>query len=86
MQNIRVPGLAWVALIMAVVGWLQGEWFAGEPWVPGVVLMLTAAFAGREHLMKAYGEAMAENYRFLSYGDSMLAGAGVLSGVRAESR
>jgi hypothetical protein len=43
MQNIRVPGLAWVALIMAVVGWLQGEWFAGEPWVPGVVLMLTAA-------------------------------------------
>lgn len=43
MQNIRVPGLAWVALIMAVVGWLQGEWFAGEPWVPGVVLALTAA-------------------------------------------
>ena len=43
MQNIRVPGLAWVALIMAVVGWLQGEWFAGEPWVPGVVLVLTAA-------------------------------------------
>ena len=41
MQNIRVPGLAWVALIMAVVGWLQGEWFAGEPWVPGVVLVLT---------------------------------------------
>ena len=43
MQNIRVTGLAWVALIMAVVGWLQGEWFAGEPWVPGVVLVLTAA-------------------------------------------
>lgn len=43
MQNIRVPGLAWVALIMAVVGWLQGDWFAGEPWVPGVVLVLTAA-------------------------------------------
>lgn len=50
------------------------------------VLMLTAAFAGREHLMKAYGEATAENYRFLSYGDSMLAGAGVLTGLRAESR
>ena len=43
MQNIRVPGLAWVALIMAVVGWLQGDWFAGEPWVPGVVIVLMAA-------------------------------------------
>lgn len=43
------------------------------------VLMLTAAFAGREPLMKAYREAAEANYRFLSYGDSMLVGAGVLS-------
>jgi S-adenosylmethionine:tRNA ribosyltransferase-isomerase len=36
------------------------------------VLMLAAAFAGWEHLQKAYQEALAEDYNFLSYGDSML--------------
>jgi len=43
MQKINVPGVAWVGLIMAAVGWLQGDWFAGEPWVPGVVIVLMAA-------------------------------------------
>ena len=36
------------------------------------VLMLAAAFAGWEHLKKAYEHAIAEKYNFLSYGDSML--------------
>ncbi|HET9174541.1 MAG TPA: tRNA preQ1(34) S-adenosylmethionine ribosyltransferase-isomerase QueA [Candidatus Saccharimonadales bacterium] len=36
------------------------------------VLMLTAAFAGWEHLQRAYHHAVQEQYRFLSYGDSML--------------
>lgn len=36
------------------------------------VLMLTAAFAGWEHLKSAYEEALKEEYGFLSYGDSML--------------
>lgn len=36
------------------------------------VLMLTAAFAGSEHLKRAYREAVDNGYRFLSYGDSML--------------
>ncbi|MBQ6460975.1 S-adenosylmethionine:tRNA ribosyltransferase-isomerase [Candidatus Saccharibacteria bacterium] len=35
------------------------------------VLMLTAAFAGWEHLHGAYNHAVAEKYNFLSYGDSM---------------
>ncbi|NTU53016.1 MAG: S-adenosylmethionine:tRNA ribosyltransferase-isomerase, partial [Chlorobiaceae bacterium] len=34
--------------------------------------MLTAAFAGTELLKQAYQEALANDYRFLSYGDSML--------------
>jgi S-adenosylmethionine:tRNA ribosyltransferase-isomerase len=35
-------------------------------------LMLTSALCGREKLMKAYKEAIARKYRFLSYGDAML--------------
>jgi S-adenosylmethionine:tRNA ribosyltransferase-isomerase len=35
------------------------------------VLMLTAAFAGTELLKRAYQEALDNNYKFLSYGDSM---------------
>lgn len=41
LREIRVPGVAWVALIMVFVAWLEGDWFAGEPWVPGAVLILT---------------------------------------------
>lgn len=36
------------------------------------LLMLTSAFAGHELLMKAYREAIAQRYRFYSYGDAML--------------
>jgi len=36
------------------------------------VLMLTAAFAGWDLLLKAYNHAVAEEYKFFSYGDSML--------------
>ena len=36
------------------------------------LLMLAAAFAGRERLLAAYGVAVGERYRFYSYGDAML--------------
>lgn len=36
------------------------------------LLMLVAAFAGYELIMKAYREAMSSGYRFYSYGDAML--------------
>lgn len=36
------------------------------------VLMLTAAFAGWDHLKPAYEHCVAEKYHFFSYGDSML--------------
>ncbi|HEY6132028.1 MAG TPA: tRNA preQ1(34) S-adenosylmethionine ribosyltransferase-isomerase QueA [Halioglobus sp.] len=35
------------------------------------LLMLVSAFAGREHIMSAYAQAIAANYRFFSYGDAM---------------
>ena len=36
------------------------------------LLMLVAAFAGREFILRAYAAAVGERYRFYSYGDCML--------------
>ena len=35
------------------------------------LLMLVCAFAGYEHVMQSYYEAIKQNYRFFSYGDAM---------------
>ena len=35
------------------------------------LILLVSAFAGREFILKAYKEAVKENYRFFSFGDSM---------------
>ncbi len=35
------------------------------------LLMLVSAFAGREHVLAAYEEAVQEQYRFFSFGDAM---------------
>ena len=36
------------------------------------LLMLVSAFAGAENIRRAYAHAVAERYRFFSYGDAML--------------
>lgn len=36
------------------------------------LIMLVSAFAGREHILHAYNEAVRERYRFFSFGDAML--------------
>lgn len=38
------------------------------------LLMLVSAFAGREHVLAAYEEAVQEQYRFFSFGDAMYIG------------
>lgn len=41
--------------------------------LPGsTLMMLVSAFAGRERIMQAYQTAVAEEYRFFSFGDAML--------------
>jgi len=36
------------------------------------LLMLVSAFAGRDFILSAYRRAVAERFRFFSYGDCML--------------
>lgn len=38
------------------------------------LVMLVSAFAGREHILHAYEEAVKERYRFFSFGDAMYIG------------
>jgi S-adenosylmethionine:tRNA ribosyltransferase-isomerase len=35
------------------------------------LLMLVAAFSGKERILQAYRHAVQEKYRFFSYGDAM---------------
>ena len=39
------------------------------------LVMLVSAFAGRENVLNAYGEAVRERYRFFSFGDAMYIGS-----------
>ncbi len=41
------------------------------------LIMLVSAFAGREHVLAAYAEAVRQRYRFFSFGDAMLLLPGV---------
>lgn len=65
-------------------GWLNIFFYPGKKFdmvdglltnfhLPGsTLLMLAAAFCGRERILDAYRHAVAEKYRFFSYGDAML--------------
>jgi len=41
-------------------------------WPRTTLILLVSAFAGKDFIMKAYREAIAEKYRFFSFGDAML--------------
>lgn len=46
------------------------------------LLLLVAAFVGREPMLEAYHEAIAEGFRFYSYGDAMLIASGLTDASR----
>lgn len=68
----------------AFAGWLSTFLYPGRPVrvVDGLVtnfhlpqsslLMLVSALAGRERILRAYDRAIADGFRFFSYGDAML--------------
>ena len=35
------------------------------------LIVMVSAFAGKDHILSAYREAVARRYRFFSYGDAM---------------
>ena len=49
---------------------ISDMYFLGPPCSDSWV-MLVSAFAGREHVLHAYEEAVKERYRFFSFGDAM---------------
>lgn len=71
-------------LLAAHAGWINIFLYPGRPFqvIDGLItnfhlpesslLMLVSALAGRERILAAYDRALAEGFRFFSYGDAML--------------
>ncbi|MBQ7585962.1 MAG: tRNA preQ1(34) S-adenosylmethionine ribosyltransferase-isomerase QueA [Desulfovibrionaceae bacterium] len=70
--------------IASFAGWTDIFLYPGEPFnlvdglltnfhLPGSsLILLVAAFVGRERILSVYREALTKDYRFFSYGDAML--------------
>jgi S-adenosylmethionine:tRNA ribosyltransferase-isomerase len=41
-------------------------------WPRTSLILLVSAFAGKDFILRAYQEAINQNYRFFSFGDAML--------------
>jgi S-adenosylmethionine:tRNA ribosyltransferase-isomerase len=73
-RGIITPQSAWTDLFIypgfhfGIVDGLMTNFHLPE----SSLLMLVCAFGGRDNVLAAYREAVAERYRFYSYGDSML--------------
>jgi len=69
-----VPGAGWAEVFIypgfpfRVIGGLLTNFHLPR----SSLLMLVSAFAGRERVLEAYRRAIADRYRFYSYGDAML--------------
>jgi S-adenosylmethionine:tRNA ribosyltransferase-isomerase len=73
-KSIMEPFDGWVDLF-ALPGYefrMAGGMITNFHLPRSTVLMLVCAFAGRDFILRAYGEAIARGYRFYSFGDGML--------------
>ena len=69
-------------ILQAKSGWTDIFIYPGYRFMDGLItnfhlpestlLMLVSAFAGKDHIMAAYKEAVKERYRFFSFGDAMM--------------
>ncbi len=67
------PGSGWSRLFITPGFHFQGlgGLLTNFHWPKSTLLMLVSAFAGREHALAAYRQAVLRRYRFFSYGDAM---------------
>ena len=61
-KHIHYPGYKFKVLDALVTNFHLPE---------STLIMLVSALAGREHVLRAYEEAVRERYRFFSFGDAM---------------
>ena len=73
-NGILHPGSAWTSIFIypgyrfKIMDGLITNFHLPE----STLIMLVSAFAGKDHIMHAYQEAVREKYRFFSFGDAML--------------
>ncbi|OGF46034.1 MAG: tRNA preQ1(34) S-adenosylmethionine ribosyltransferase-isomerase QueA [Candidatus Firestonebacteria bacterium RIFOXYC2_FULL_39_67] len=72
-QGLIAPGKAWTGLFITdgykykVIDAIITNFHLPK----STNLVMTCVFGGKEYILKAYNEAVAQNYRFYSYGDAM---------------
>lgn len=69
-----IPGGSWTSIfIYPGYKWKLVQCLITNFHLPqSTLMMLVSAFAGRDHIMAAYREAVEKRYRFFSFGDAML--------------
>ena len=84
LEGIWAAGQGRGDALLPFSGWVNHFLYPGKPFnvidgmitnfhLPGSsLLMLVSGLAGRERILEAYREAVARDFRFFSYGDSML--------------
>ena len=60
--------IMYLVILALMPATILGAWAHG---VYSLLVILVSAFAGREHILEAYKQAVENKYHFFSYGDAM---------------